>query len=97
MKMIFKKFIPRRTFLRGVGTAIALPLLDGMVPAFGAKNDAAKAVARMAFFYGPNGRNHGPVDAGDRGCRFQDVSNSGASDSISGSTSGAERTGHQGR
>ncbi|MEE8161160.1 MAG: DUF1552 domain-containing protein [Acidobacteriota bacterium] len=56
MKMIFKKFIPRRTFLRGVGTAIALPLLDGMVPAFGAKNDAAKAVARMAFFYGPNGR-----------------------------------------
>ena len=32
MKMIFKKFIPRRTFLRGVGTAIALPLLDGMVP-----------------------------------------------------------------
>jgi hypothetical protein len=56
MKMIFKKSIPRRTFLRGVGTAIALPLLDGMVPAFGAKNDAAKAVSRMAFFYGPNGR-----------------------------------------
>ena len=32
--MIFKKAIPRRTFLRGVGTALALPLLDGMAPAF---------------------------------------------------------------
>ena len=56
MMMIFKKSIPRRTFLRGVGTAIALPLLDGMVPALGATNDATKPVIRMAFIYGPNGR-----------------------------------------
>ncbi len=57
MKMIFKKAIPRRTFLRGVGTAIALPLLDGMVPAFAGPTDtAAKPVARLAFIYGPNGR-----------------------------------------
>ncbi len=32
--MIFKKSIPRRTFLRGAGTALALPLLDAMFPAF---------------------------------------------------------------
>ena len=32
--MIFKKSIPRRTFLRGAGTALALPLLDAMLPAF---------------------------------------------------------------
>ena len=32
--MIFKKAIPRRTFLRGLGAAVALPLLDAMVPAF---------------------------------------------------------------
>ncbi len=31
--IITKKAIPRRTVLRGVGAALALPLLDGMVPA----------------------------------------------------------------
>ncbi|MEE8461388.1 MAG: DUF1552 domain-containing protein, partial [Acidobacteriota bacterium] len=56
MSMIFKKAIPRRTFLRGVGTAIALPLLDGMVPVFGARAEAAQPVVRLAFIYGPNGR-----------------------------------------
>ena len=54
--MSFKKSIPRRTFLRGVGTAIALPLLDGMIPAFASTRDAAGSVTRMAFIYGPNGR-----------------------------------------
>ena len=31
--IITKMSLPRRTFLRGVGAAIALPLLDSMVPA----------------------------------------------------------------
>ena len=53
--IIFKKSIPRRTFLRGVGTAIALPLLDGMVPAFASTSDATKP-ARIAIIYGSNGR-----------------------------------------
>lgn len=56
MIMIYKKSIPRRTFLRGVGTAIALPLLDGMVPALAAAADMPKPVVRLAFVYGPNGR-----------------------------------------
>ena len=30
--IITKKALPRRTFLRGVGTALALPLLDAMIP-----------------------------------------------------------------
>ena len=30
---IFQKSLPRRTFLRGVGATLALPLLDAMVPA----------------------------------------------------------------
>ena len=34
--LIFKKAIPRRTFIRGIGATLALPLLDGMIPAFGA-------------------------------------------------------------
>ena len=31
-----RKTLPRRTFLRGMGTALALPLLDAMVPALSA-------------------------------------------------------------
>ena len=31
--IVTKKALPRRTFLRGVGAALALPLLDAMVPA----------------------------------------------------------------
>ena len=31
--IITKKAIPRRTVLRGIGATVALPLLDGMVPA----------------------------------------------------------------
>jgi hypothetical protein len=54
--MVFKKAIPRRTFLRGVGATLALPLLDGMVPAFAAPFDtAARPAIRMGFVYVPNG------------------------------------------
>src|SRR5713226_6547047 len=54
--MVFKKAIPRRTFLRGVGATLALPLSDGMVPAFAAPSDtAAKPAIRMGFVYVPNG------------------------------------------
>jgi len=53
--------IPRRTFLRGVGTAIALPMLDAMAPltSLGADTAATPAAAplRTAFFYIPNGVN----------------------------------------
>ncbi len=55
MTMIFKKAIARRTFLRGVGTTLALPLLDGMIPAFALGSDPDKAV-RVLYLYGPNGR-----------------------------------------
>ena len=54
--MIFKKAIARRTFLRGIGATLALPLLDGMVPAFaGPLDQAAKPVRRLGFVYVPNG------------------------------------------
>jgi hypothetical protein len=52
--MIFKKAIPRRTFLKGVGATLALPLLDGMVPAMAAVGDS-KRVNRLSFVYVPNG------------------------------------------
>jgi hypothetical protein len=54
--MIFKKMIPRRTFLRGIGATIALPLLDGMVPAMAAVGDsAAKLPNRLSIVYAPTG------------------------------------------
>ena len=55
--MLFKKAIPRRTFLRGIGTTLALPLLDSMVPAFAAAAEtSSQGTLRLSFFYGPNGR-----------------------------------------
>jgi hypothetical protein len=51
--------LDRRTFLRGVGTAIALPCLEGMLPmsAFGtgATGAAAAGPKRLAWIYVPNG------------------------------------------
>jgi hypothetical protein len=54
--MITRKHLPRRTFLKGMGTVIALPMLDAMVPALTA-TDQAKVTApvRLAFVYVPNG------------------------------------------
>jgi len=52
----FKKHIPRRTVLRGLGVTLALPLLDSMVPAFSATDKtAAKPVNRFGCVYVPNG------------------------------------------
>jgi hypothetical protein len=55
--MITKKHLPRRTFLRGVmGGAIALPLLDSMIPALtAATKTAASPKTRLGFMYVPHG------------------------------------------
>jgi len=50
--IITKMSMPRRTFLRGVGAAIALPWLDAMRPALSA---ATVSPQRLGFFYVPNG------------------------------------------
>ena len=47
------KALPRRTLLRGIGAALALPLLASMTPAF--LPAAPKAPCRMAMLYVPNG------------------------------------------
>ena len=53
---ITRMSLPRRTFLRGMGATIALPLLDSMVPALSALAKTAAAPApRVAFFYASNG------------------------------------------
>ena len=54
--IITRKAIPRRTLLRGLGTALALPLLDGMVPALSAiRNTPARGMRRFGVVYVPNG------------------------------------------
>src|SRR5438132_9357996 len=54
--IITKMALPRRTFLRGVGATLALPLLDAMVPALSAVvRTAANPVRRLGFVYVPNG------------------------------------------
>src|SRR5436309_15558518 len=53
---IFKMALPRRTFLRGMGVTIALPLLDAMIPAFSVlARTPARPVKRLGFIYTPNG------------------------------------------
>ena len=50
--IITKKHLPRRTFLRGAGTVLALPLLDAMIPALQADRfTAAAPVRRLGFVF----------------------------------------------
>src|SRR5712664_2210978 len=53
---ISKMALPRRTFLRGMGVTIALPLLDAMIPAFSVlAKTPMRPVKRLGFIYTPNG------------------------------------------
>lgn len=54
--------LARRTFLRGLGTAVALPVLDAMLPAralaaVGGPGSATLFPRRVAWIYVPNGAN----------------------------------------
>src|SRR5687768_14658186 len=51
--VIMKRALPRRTFLRAMGTAVALPMLDAMVPALGAQR--LTPARRLGFIYIANG------------------------------------------
>src|SRR5262245_793761 len=66
--IISKMAIPRRTVLRGLGSMVALPLLDSMVPALSAfQKTAAKPINRFAVMYVPNGmimKNYLPLTEG---------------------------------
>jgi hypothetical protein len=54
---ITKMSLPRRTFLRGVGVTMALPLLEAMVPALTATaRTAANPVRRFGAVYVPHGK-----------------------------------------
>src|SRR5438094_1011795 len=53
--IITKLALPRRTFLRGMGVTLALPLLDASVPALTPVARAATLPRRLGFVYIPNG------------------------------------------
>src|SRR5688572_17777622 len=54
--VITKKHLPRRSFLRGMGVTLALPLLDSMIPARTLfAQTAAKGTSRIGFVYIPHG------------------------------------------
>ncbi|MEP7367342.1 MAG: DUF1552 domain-containing protein [Acidobacteriota bacterium] len=54
--IVTKKSLPRRTVLRGMGTSLALPLLDAMVPSMTAlAATAAAPIRRLGFVYVPMG------------------------------------------
>ncbi len=55
--IVTRKSLSRRSILKGLGAAIALPVLDAMTPAFAAASRLADGAAprRMAFMYVPNG------------------------------------------
>jgi Protein of unknown function (DUF1552) len=56
MRIIVKKHLPRRTFLRGMGVTLSLPLLDSMVPALTAQTKtAANPLPHLSFIYIPHG------------------------------------------
>ncbi len=60
---VSKKFIPRRTFLSGMGVVVGLPLLEAMVPAFTAlAQTAAQPKPRFGAVYFPERCHRRTVD-----------------------------------
>src|SRR5437667_3954026 len=56
MAYITKKYLSRRTLLRGMGVSVALPMLDSMVPAqTPTAKTAAAAKSRLSCIYVPHG------------------------------------------
>ena len=64
------KNISRRTVLRGLGTAISLPLLEAMLPVGRAAVNAAPAPLRMMFFMVPNGAHMPAWTPGSEGANY---------------------------
>ena len=70
--IITRKAIPRRTVLRGLGATLALPLLDGMIPALTAQARTAGApINRFGVMYVVERDDHGKLDAGGRRHRLR--------------------------
>ncbi|HEY3838113.1 MAG TPA: DUF1552 domain-containing protein [Bryobacteraceae bacterium] len=70
--IVTRKHLPRRTFLRGAGTALALPLLDAMIPALRADRlTAAAPVRRLGFIFYTLGVNEDKWRPKGEGAEYQ--------------------------
>src|SRR5690348_4758107 len=70
--LITRKHIPRRTFLRGVGVTLALPLLDSMLPAQAPlRQTAAKPAPRFVGIWHPHGASPGYWSPEQSGTNFE--------------------------
>ena len=57
LQIVMRKHLPRRTVLRGMGATLALPFLDGMLPAFAGTGGAGATSGTPCMSYistGPN-------------------------------------------
>ena len=66
--IVTKKAIPRRAVLRGLGATVALPFLDGMLPAFASQS---ASIARLSVVFAPNGVNVNAWTPATEGAWFQ--------------------------
>lgn len=66
---VTRKSLARRTFLRGAGASLALPLLDSMLPAFAA--DVTPTQPRLGFAYIGNGIVHANWTPSTTGAGFE--------------------------
>lgn len=69
MRFVTKRSLPRRTFLRAMGVSVGLPMLDAMLPAFGA--DRPPSVPRLGFLYVGNGIVHRTFKPRGEGTDFE--------------------------
>ena len=77
--IITKKALPRRTFLRGVGATLALPLLDAMIPSLTAlAATAGESGAPPGLCVHSDGSQHRAVDSARRGQAHRAVAHSAA-------------------
>ena len=72
MSFITKRHLSRRTFIRGMGVSMALPLLDSMIPAQTAlRLSAATPRNRFACIYVPHGATMDKWTPSGEGTAFQ--------------------------
>ena len=91
-----KKHLSRRTFLRGAGVAVGLPLLDAMVPALdGAGADGGGAEAAHGVHVPAARRDHGALDAGDRGRELRAARDPQAAGAVPEAADDRQRPGEQ--
>ena len=71
--ILIGRALSRRTFLRGVGAAIALPWLDAMLPALCRADRSARLAPplRSVFLFTPNGKKMDEWTPGEKGAGFR--------------------------